>query len=564
MTATATSPYLARSSVPAIEPPACQPASRMNVTQVFQIPSPAFPRRCVRLLILLHVLAAIPAAGMGGNAPATQDSQGVHLPPQATPAPPPRLPWLAAGDTQARLALGLLRRAAAHGLDPGHYGVEALERRLAGLRTPAEAAAFEQDLGTAMVRFVADLHFGRTASAYRSPADTAGRLDPAAYVRAALSEGRLEQAVEAAAPAIPLYRRVQATLAHYGELARVNPDWGPLPPVAAGLAAGRPYEGAVLLRERLQLLGDLDAAALAPGEEQLYTAELAAGLRRFQSRHGLAEDGVLGRETLAALSVPLANRVAQLRLTLERLRWLPPLPGGRIVAVNLPTYRLWAFDTRNDPSVPPLEMRIIVGTAARTPTPLFIGQMRYLELNPFWNVPRSIAVGEIAPKLARNPAYLEQNDMELVSAGGKVLPAATTGALDSLRAGKARIRQRPGAANALGTVKFAMPNPMNIYLHSTSSRELFNRTRRDLSHGCIRVEFPVELAQFVLADPEQWNEKALDAAIRSGRTRTLSLPTPVPVVLFYATAVTDRHGRALFAADIYGRDAALLEALHKR
>jgi len=348
-----------------------------------------------------------------------------------------------------------------------------------------------------------------------------------------------------------------ASLAHYRELARLHPAWPPLPAGTGAVAVGDRYPGTALLRERLQVLGDLDADA---GGGDRYTKELAAALKRFQARHGLAEDGVLGPQSMRALAVPLAHRAAQLALTLERLRWLPPLPHGPTVIVNLPAYRLWAFDSSAGAAAVPLEMRIIVGTAAKTPTPLFIGQLRYLELNPYWNVPRSIALREILPKVARDSAYLDKNDMELVGAKGRVV-LEPDAALAALRAGRARIRQRPGARNVLGDLKFAMPNPMDIYLHSTSSKELFDLSRRDLSHGCIRVERPIELAQFVLADPQAWNAAAIEAAIRGGKTRTVTLRTPVPVVLFYATAVTERDGRILFAEDIYGRDGPLLEAL---
>jgi len=543
---------------PAASAPLPQPrtAPTVNVATVFPIsPLPVRRRRAI-LRFLVHALAGAAA----GGALAAQEPAQATVPQWGRASAGMQLPWLATGDAQARLALGLLRGAEADGLDPGRYGVADLARRLDTARDAASVAAFEQDLSAAMVRFLADLHFGRSGSVYRSPADTPDAFDPAASLARALKERRLVEAVEAAAPAIPLYRRVKAALARYRELAGARPDWPALPPVDTGVAEGDAYEGAALLLDRLQLLGDLGKDAAA-GNAHTYTPQLAAALRRFQSRHGLAEDGVLGAQTLAALSVPPARRAAQLALTLERLRWLPQLPPGRVVAVNLPTYRLWAFDGTNDASVAPLEMRIIVGTAARTPTPLFIGQMRYLEFNPYWNVPHSIALAEIVPKLARNPAYLRQNDMELVSADGGVLRATAAGALDALRAGRARVRQRPGALNALGAVKFAMPNPMNIYLHSTSSRELFNRARRDLSHGCIRVERPVELAEFVLANAREWGAAAVQAAMESGRTRRLALPRPVPVVLFYATAVTDRAGRALFAQDIYGRDEPLIEAM---
>jgi murein L,D-transpeptidase YcbB/YkuD len=512
---------------------------------------------------------ASPAAAAGLRAPIDARQLVPRLYPEGT-----GLLWLADGPERARLALRLLRRAPEHGLDPARYDVDGLERRLDGLRGEAAAAQLDRALATAMLQYLADLHFGRAAPAYRRPAAVTDLFDPVPHLRRALDEGGLEQAVQAAAPAIPLYGRVKSTLARYRELARAVPAWPALPsPGREPVGPGEAYQGAALLRERLRLLGDLegdpegaphvgqteaDDQAVAGG---MFTLALASAVRRFQARHGLAEDGLLGPATLAALAVPPERRATQLALTLERLRWLPAPAGQRIVAVNVPTYRLWAFDSRDNFAAPALEMRVIVGTAGRTPTPLFIGTMRYLEFNPYWNVPASILAGEIVPKLARNPAYLAQNDMEIVGPDGRVLALAPGAALATLRAGGARVRQRPGPANVLGELKFAMPNPMNIYLHSTSSKELFKRSRRDLSHGCIRVERPAELAQFVLADPQRWDAAGVAAAMAAGRTRTVRLREPVPVILFYATALADRHGRALFAQDIYGHDRALIPAL---
>lgn len=465
------------------------------------------------------------------------------------------LPWLADDGSQAWVAVRLLQDAASHGLDPERYGASDLQGRLEAPRDPAAAAALERDLGAAMLRYLGELHGGQTVSVYRRPGDDPG-FAPQPILEQAFAARELAQAVDAAVPAVPLYPRVKASLAHYRALARRHPQWETLPAAGAGgpVEEGDQYAGAALLRARLQLLEDLDPGDADAAGGDTYSAAMADAVRRFQARHGLAEDGVLGPQTLAALAIPPAQRAVQLALTLERLRWLPRLPRGRMVAVNLPAYRLWAFDSGAGAANPPLEMRIIVGTAARTQTPLFIGQMRYLEFNPYWNVPRSIAVGEILPKLARDPGYLAKNDMELVGAGG------TAG----VRTGTSRIRQRPGARNVLGALKFAMPNRMNIYLHSTSAKELFDRSRRDLSHGCIRVEDPVRLARFVLADEQAWDTAAIDAAIATGKTRTVALPVPVPVVLFYATAVTGRDGRTVFADDIYSLDAALTEALGLR
>jgi len=513
------------------------------------------------LFLLLLLQAATGSAAFAHDA-----SQSADVP---TPAPTVNLcapvaatnaTWLSGAQELAPLALQLLRAAPEHGLDIRRYQVDELTRRLAG--PEGASAAFVRDLDRAMVQYLCDLHGGRVAWASRVAAAPDTGFDPRQRLATVRDGQGLAQAIDAAAPAIPLYGRVKAALAQYRELSRATPAWPALPPVArAAIHAGEPYTGATMLQARLQLLGDLDAQA-PPASDGIYTPALAGAVRRFQARHGLDEDGVLGAATVTALSVPPVHRIAQLALTLERLRWLPPPPAhGRVVVVNVPTYRLWTFDARDNFAAPTLEMRVIVGARGRTPTPLFIGEMRYLEFAPYWNVPTSIQKNEILPKLARNPAYLQQNDMELVGSDGRVLQIGAGDGASRLRTGGARVRQRPGSRNVLGDVKFGLPNPMNIYLHSTSARELFQRTHRDLSHGCIRVEQPAELAQFVLADPQQWSAAQVTAAMSAGKNRFVKLTAPVPVVLFYATALVDRQGQALFAPDIYGRDAALIAAL---
>jgi murein L,D-transpeptidase YcbB/YkuD len=450
--------------------------------------------------------------------------------------------------SQAAAALYVLRGAQAEGLNPRDYGIELLARQATSAQ--ANRAAFDVALTSAMLRYLADLRVGRVRSEFhvRLPDPRLQDYDPVERLRAGLAKGRLQAAVSAAAPTVPLYARTRAMLAHYRELAAL--PYPPLPQPSGGkLAAGMRYQGARALYERLVLLGDLAQDAPAPPKNR-YGDELAEGIARFQARHGLDDDGVLGRATLAALNVPPATRVRQLELTLERLRWLPDFAPGPLIVVNLPAYRLWALRIGQD--APPLEMRVVVGTAVKTETPLFVGQMRYLEFNPYWNVPRSILLKEILPKLADDPDYLSQNNMEIVPAGSSVA---------DLFAGRARVRQRPGPKNSLGAVKFAMPNPDDIYLHSTPMRELFRRTRRDLSHGCIRVEQPAELAQFVLGDQPQWNADSIARALQPGPTRRADLSGPIPVVIFYATAVVGADGTARFSPDVYGRDPLLDQAL---
>lgn len=463
----------------------------------------------------------------------------------------------------AQQALQHLQDAAQYGLAPGDYAVQAALPRAPG-SNPGQVAQFDFELSAAVLAFLVDLHSGRTAPDLRWYAGALPQpgFDPVALLRKALREQRFDDAVAAAEPGNALYRRVRHALAQYRQLAPRFETIAPLPPLPAGnnLRTGMPFAGAASLVERLVLLGDMPQGASA--SDGIYTQDMAAAVSNFQLRHGLAQDGILGKSTMAVLSVPLTHRIRQLELTLERLRWMPALPAGPLIVVNVPSFRLWALDTRASTSPPQVEMRVIVGNAARTPTPLFIGQLRYLEFNPSWNVPRSIELEEILPKLARDSGYLAKQDMELVARNGQQIYSGTD-ALAALRAGSVRARQRPGSRNVLGPVKFAMPNPMNIYLHATSAQELFSRQRRDLSHGCIRLEYPAALAEFVLRDQAPWDRGAVLAAMQPGPTRTVMLAAPIPVVLLYATAVVDRQGRALFLEDVYGLDQKLLRALER-
>lgn len=454
----------------------------------------------------------------------------------------------------AAAALWVLRQARLQGLDPLDYGADALQKQLKEQASSGAAASpgFDVALTAAMLHYLADLRVGRVRSEYhtRLPDARLRQYDPVERLRAGLAGGKLRAAVQAAEPQLSQYGRVKAALAHYRELAKQ--PYPALPKPGAKVVPGGAYPAATALFNRLVLLGDLPADAPPPAGG-IYSDSMEEGVQHFQARHGLLDDGVLGRGTIDALNVPPAKRVRQLELTLERLRWLPDFGPGPLIVVDLPAYRLWAMQNGSDD--PPLEMRVVVGTAMKTETPLFVGQMRYLEFNPYWNVPRSILEKELLPKLARNKAYLTQNEMETVPPNASVA---------DLQAGRARVRQRPGPKNSLGAIKFAMPNPMDIYLHSTPARELFERSRRDLSHGCIRVEHPAALAQFVLGGQRKWSADRIQDALQPGPTRHVDLVHPVPVVIFYATAVVDSEGGARFVADVYGRDARLEQVLAGR
>ena len=472
--------------------------------------------------------------------------------------------WLGANIPKAAAAVVLLQEAGTHGLSPAEYDADALAAKIRNA-SPNDAA-LDVALTRAMLQYLADLRLGRVRSEYHSatPDPRLTAFDPVEQLRAGVEQNTLAAAVARAEPHIALYKYMKNSLAHYRVMA-ASPVIS-VPPIAKGekVEVKATYASAPALRALLTLLGDEPGPA--PAVDNLYSTELAAAVKRFQARHGLLDDGVLGRDTVAAMNVPLSMRVRQLELTLERLRWLPDFSNGPIVAVNLPAFRLWAINNGDTSGAAPLEMRVIVGTAVKTQTPLFIGSMRYLEFNPYWNVPKSIEKAELIPKIARDGGYLVKNDMELVALRGAGEPVqhVNEATMADLRAGKYRIRQRPGASNALGAVKFAMPNPDNIYLHSTSARELFKRTRRDLSHGCIRVEKPQELAQFVLAGKPEWTGETIAAAMEPGPAKTVSLKTPIPVVLFYTTAVSGKDGHVIFSPDVYKRDPALEKLLAER
>ena len=248
---------------------------------------------------------------------------------------------------------------------------------------------------------------------------------------------------------------------------------------------------------------------------------------------------------------------------MERLRWTPLLQGRRMVVVNVPEFVLRAYDVEGSQVRVRLTMKVIVGKALDTRTPLIDEAMRFIEFSPYWNVPPSIARKETIPKLRRDPAYFEQQGFEFVTASGRVVETLSAANLDAVLQGGWRIRQRPGPKNALGDIKFVFPNNQNIYLHHTPAPQLFGRERRDFSHGCIRIEAPVELAKFVLADSPEWTEERIREAMAKGESRTLALTHPVPVLIAYSTVIA-KAGRVFFYPDLYGHDRLLDQALRAR
>jgi len=478
--------------------------------------------------------------------------------------------WFAQGrpNAQAMQAVDALAAAGADGLDPQDYDADGLRRAVAQARDGSAlasdaASALDASLTVAMQHYLSDLHNGRVdprkvRANFAPPADG---FDPPAYLRAAVDAQRLPEALQQAAPTIPLYGALREALARYRALDG-NPAWqAPLPaPPGGKLVPGQAYAGAAALARRLEALGDLPAGRRTPAR---YEGSLVEAVKAFQARHGMQPDGVIGAATLEQLNTPVAARARQIELTLERLRWTPLLDSPRMIVVNVPEFVLRAYEVHDGQVQVKVEMKVIVGKALDTRTPLFREDMRYIEFSPYWNVPRSIARAETIPRIRRDPGYFQRQGFEFVSGDGRAITALSDANLDAVLSGQMRIRQRPGPQNALGDIKFIFPNNDNIYLHHTPTAQLFRRDRRDLSHGCIRVEEPVALARFVLQDMPGWNEDRIRQAMTKGQSNTLRLAQPLPVVLAYGTAIVKEDGRVNFLPDIYGLDKLLDQALRQ-
>lgn len=388
---------------------------------------------------------------------------------------------------------------------------------------------------------------------------------PAGGVAAASPTGTSPQSM-------PHYLLLERALLQYQALA-IHPDLARLPPLARrAIQPGEAWEGATALRRLLIAVGDLAAAppaappATASGtpdlavdgapEEHvdpatLFDPQLVAALQHFQERHGLEADGVLGPATWRALTTPMSARVRQIERTLERWRTLPPNPYRRAIFINIPRFRLYAVSGFAASESQMLRIDVVVGRAVKDlRTPTFTQDMTHVIFRPYWDVPRSIARNEVLPAARRDIAYLSRNHFELVDGAGRVV-APTQAALDQLAAGTLRVRQQPGADNALGAVKFMLPNPYNVYLHDTPARALFSRTRRDFSHGCIRVADPVALAQFVLQDDPAWTVERIGAAMGGSTPQRVDLAEPIRVYIVYGTAIAREDGSVLFLEDVY-------------
>ncbi|HKD64366.1 MAG TPA: L,D-transpeptidase family protein [Candidatus Acidoferrales bacterium] len=476
------------------------------------------------------------------------------------------LPWVRGmqPSPQALQIIALIQQAEEKGLSPDDYDAPRWAARLARLKptvaqpTEADALRFDVALTVCVMRYISDLHIGKVNPKHFDfglDVETK-KYDLPDFLKDHVVDGSdVTTALAQVEPPYPGYRRTLEALHTYLALAKHSDD-SKLPVPKKTIAPGDTYAGISQLAQKLRLVGDLpDSAVIAP-DTTVYQGPLVDAIKTFQQRHGRDPDGRIGAQTLADLNVPLAVRVRQMQLTLERWRWLPLAYGASPIVANIPEFRLRAYDEKFKVA---LTMNVVVGKAYDHDTPIFVDRMEYLVFRPYWSVPYAIARAEFFSRIARDPDYLEKKGFEVVDSRQKVVAsgAVSSELLEQLRAGKLFIRQKPGPKNSLGLLKFIFPNNFNIYMHDTPEQEFFSRSRRDFSHGCIRLERPADLAAFVLRNNSGWDMDRIRAAMKGDTTQQVNLARPIPVLILYGTVIVPEDGLVHFYDDIYGHDAAL-------
>lgn len=460
---------------------------------------------------------------------------------------------------QAEDFLHVIRDAPSEGLRPVDYHVNELESLRAQIekgagRFPDSMALtdFEITMTDALLLYATHLLHGRVEHHTVYPDDEvkARTLGLAEKFYGLLVTGGMKGIPSESVKAHHWYEDLQEKLREYRDIAEKG-GW-PTIPVGPTLKRGSRDERVVLLRTRLSLTGDLEEESKG-GRVDVFDHAVEEGVKRFQRRHGLKADGKVSKETLVMLNVPVEARIRQIALNLDRLRWLPDELGESHVLVNIADFRLDLFEKKH--SV--LSMKIIVGKKDQ-PSCMLSGKIAYLELNPFWKIPDSIAVKEILPQIKKNPEYLTEKKIKVLYDWNDMAKEIDPNTVDWSRVRehtfRFKLRQEPGGLNPLGRVKFIFPNECEIYLHDTPGRSLFGRDTRDFSHGCIRIEKPIDLAVYLLGKRENWTRKKVLAEIAKGKRQVIYLKEPFDVHIGYFTAWVDRQGILQFRKDVYRLD----------
>lgn len=474
----------------------------------------------------------------------------------------------------ARVLVERMEAAAADGLPLAHYRVETMKMYLADAPGPlVDAIRGDVHLTATLLRFAADLAYGI------GNADSAREADVLQLLDAARDRQSATAAVALLEPPHPEYGQLRRALRDYRAI-EDRGGWAAIPDdtvlrledetadAGKGRSAGDTSGSAAVtaLCDRLAATGELGPqggserrCGFETGAAPSYNETLERALRAFQARHGLAVDGIVGPNTVRALNVPVEDRITQLAINMDRWRRLPEELGSPHVLVNVAGFHLRVRENGRAA----LSMRVVAGDP-ETPTPVMSDEISYLDFRPYWNVPRSITENELLPKILENRAYLRSERFQIVDGWSDPPDVVAPSSVDwrSAAAGQFpyRLRQLPGPNNALGLVKFMFPNDYSVYLHDTPATHRFEARRRAFSHGCVRVEDPVALAEFLLRDHEEdWSRGAVQAAMHGGERQVVRLPEPVPVHLTYFTAWVEDEV-VQFRADLYGRDAEDLGA----
>jgi len=469
------------------------------------------------------------------------------------------------------------------GLEPNDYHVEALQSYRSQLRRaqtlpPGEQAVLEVLATDAMMLGLYHLYLGKVGPEKLSsqwnfsskPVDMERGFD--ALTRA-LASGQIRETFQRARPQHVWYQRGRERLKEYRALAGMG-GW-PTIPEGPTLKPGMTDPRVATMRARLEVTKDYVAGSVAPSAaappavpqvdavppqgQDYYDAELEAAVKRFQERHGLTADGAVGPTTRAAMNVSVEDRVNQIRVNLERARWVLHEIKGELVVVDVAGFDVSYF--RDDEPI--WTSRVIVGRPYRE-TPIFKSLITYVVFNPTWTIPPTILVKDKLPVIKRDPGYLKRNNIRVIDSRGREVDPYSVN-WSQYGAGRMppyQLRQDPGEDNALGLVKIMFPNPHMVYLHDTPAKSLFEKDERTFSSGCIRVERAFELAELVLNDPAQWTQQTMAEVVATKKMQTVNLARPVPVLILYWTAQPRPDGQVIFRNDVYGRDAPTLAALN--
>jgi murein L,D-transpeptidase YcbB/YkuD len=467
---------------------------------------------------------------------------------------------------QGLAVIALLQNADAKGLDPEDYDGSRWQGRLLKLgQKPSEQdlASFDTALTVSAMRYIRAIHCGRV-----NPKEFKFQLDMG-WVQLSLAEFIQTQVLNTGDPAAEIqkleppflgYRKLLALLPVYeGYANRVEGE--KLPAVTKAVRPGQPYAGVVQLGRFLQTIGDIPAGAQLDPNASVYEGAIVDGLKHYQDRHGENPTGNLDVRTINELNTPPAARIRQIKLTLERWRWIPHSFSQPPVVVNLPEYRVRAM---NPDGTIAFYKNVIIGKAYGHKSPIFEKEIQYVVFRPYWDVTPSIQRGEIVPHIQKDPNYIARNHFEVVTPKGEVVTdnQVSPEVLEGIKSLHLMVRQKPGDTNSLGLVKIIFPNPDNVYLHGTDAPGLFSADVRDFSHGCIRVQNPEDLVAWVLRNNPGWDLQRVKATM-NGETNNLqvNLASRIPVLIVYGTATVNEENQIRFFDDIYGYDAELDKAL---